>query len=39
MEWTMEFLSAVDGTIAHCVQVAFIPFHSVRPQKCLLYCS
>jgi len=29
MEWTMELLCAVDHTIVHCVQVPFIPLHSV----------
>ena len=32
MEWTVEFLCPVDGTF---VLAAFIPFHSVRPQKIL----
>ena len=36
MEWTTEFLFTVDSTIAHCVLAAFIPFHSLRPQKSLL---
>jgi len=26
-EWTVEFLCTVDGIIAHCVLVAFVPFH------------
>ena len=30
--WTVEFLCPVDGTF---VLAAFIPFHSVRPQKVL----
>jgi len=34
VEWTMEFLCAVELRY-HC---CFFPFHSVRPQKCLLYC-
>jgi len=26
------------GTTAQCVQAAFVPLHSVRPQKNLVYC-
>jgi len=26
-EWTVEFWCTVDGIIAHCVLVAFVPFH------------
>jgi len=35
----MEILYTVDGTIAHCVLAAFIPFHPVRPHKSLLYIT
>ena len=37
MEWTLEFLCTVDGTIVHSVQAAFMPSHSVIPQKSILY--
>ena len=39
VEWTMEFLFVADGTVSHCVPASFVPFHLVRPQKSLLYCS
>jgi len=38
MGCTVEFLCTVDGTIAYCVVATFLPFHSVIPQKGLLYC-
>ena len=35
----MGFLCRVDGSIAHCVLNAFVPFHSARAQYVLLPLS
>jgi len=38
MKWTMEFLCKAKDANSHCVVASFVPFHSARPQKILLYC-
>jgi len=37
MDWKLNF--TVGSTLALCVPDTLVPFHSVRPQKSLLYCG